>query len=326
MGQYDDLDINDLYMDSADNTLFSGKITRRDFLLSAAGLSVAGLAGLTPFDAVAANTTPLNHLERAVDQYIKQQRRRGRVAADERTAWSVYDFHSSTKWVSINENKPLQSASMMKPFVAQAYFYRHRENSRRYPYDTQVKHLMEAMIRNSSNRATNELIKRVGYKRAAAKKPKEVERLLKRYAGHIFQQTSIVEYIPRNGRTYRNKASARDYSRFLYAIWNNRLPFAEDIKDYMGMPNEDRIKRGTSLPRQIQVYDKTGSTARLCGNMGIVVAPGKDGKQYPYTFIGIIEKRRRTRSYTSWIRRRSDVMREVSDLVYQMMRNHYALV
>ena len=35
---------------------------------------------------------------------------------------------------------------------------------------------------------------------------------------------------------------------------------------------------------------KTGSTARVCGDMGILNVKGPDGKWYPYTVIGIIEK------------------------------------
>lgn len=266
------------------------------------------------------------NLQASVNAYVKAQRRRGRVTRDEQTSWSVYDFTTGTKLVSINEDVPRQAASMIKPFVAQAYFYRHIEAPSRYPFSAEVEQLMAAMIRRSSNNATNELIARVSNK-AWSDRPKEVERILRQNADGIFQQIEIVEYIPQGGRTYLNKASAHDYSRFLHAMWTDQLPNSSDMKHLLALPNADRIRQGTNrVPDACKVFDKTGSTAQLCGNMGIVVAQGRDGKAYPYTMIGIIEKQRRTRAYGSWIRGRGDVIREVSDLVYLDMRERHNLV
>jgi beta-lactamase class A len=60
--------------------------------------------------------------------------------------------------------------------------------------------------------------------------------------------------------------------------------------------------------------------------MGILVARGRDGKTYPYAVIGIIEcARKNTSSYSSWISRRADVIREVSNLVYLDMKKRHPL-
>ena len=290
-------------------------------LLTAAGLG--GLIATLPIPALAAR--PPSALQRKVNAYIQQQRRLGRVAGDEQTSWSVYDFNTGVKLVSINEDVPRQAASMIKPFVAQAYFFRHRESSQRYPFSSEVQGLLTRMIRDSNNAATNELIERVGRSRYA-RRPKEVEQVLRRHAGGIFRQVNIVEYIPRNGRSYRNKASARDYSRFLYAVWKDRLPYADDMKYLLGLPNNDRIQDGTKyVPDGYRILDKTGSTAHLCGNMGIVVARDNKGRPHPYTMIGIIEKRRRGTPYWAWIKDRGNVIREVSDLVYTELKRQYNL-
>jgi beta-lactamase class A len=82
----------------------------------------------------------------------------------------------------------------------------------------------------------------------------------------------------------------------------------------------------SDIPGSTIVYDKTGTTARLCGNMGIVEARGRDGKTYPYTFIAIIEKSSRARGFSRWIRARGDVMREVSAMTYAYMKGRYPLV
>ena len=87
---------------------------------------------------------------------------------------------------------------------------------------------MELAIQHSNNAATNWLIRNIGG-------PNAVERTLKRRYPGIFQDTSIVEYIPRGGRTYRNKASPHDYSRFLYAVWKGDIVGAREIKRLMAL-------------------------------------------------------------------------------------------
>jgi len=296
-------------------------MTRRHFLQLINGAAAAGLMCWPVAPALAARQASLEH---QVNSYVQRQRRTGRIPSDETTAWSVYDFTTGRKLVSINESRPLQAASMIKPFLAQAYFFRHQENKSRYPYDRQVRLKMQAMIRDSDNAASNFFINRVGGDRPANERPREVERVLKRHAGGIFRQTSIVEYIPSNGRTYRNRASAHDYSRFLYAMHHNRLPYVSEIKRYLGMSNRNRIQDG-ALPSSLKLYHKSGTTAHLCGDMGMLVAEDCNGKLYPYTFIGIIQKDGRARNYGGWMRDRGNVIREISALVYDFMRRRYNL-
>jgi beta-lactamase class A len=85
----------------------------------------------------------------------------------------------------------------------------------------------------------------------------------------------------------------------------------------MGLPGSNRILNGAKdIPEGTAVFNKTGSTARLCGDMGILVVEGPDGKSYPYTIVGVIEKRHKARNYTSWIRSRGKIIRDVSNIVY----------
>ena len=300
-------------------------LTRRRFMHLVAGAAAAGVLGIG--SALPSPAAGGISLEYQVNAYIKQLRRTGRIPSDERTAWSVYDFTTAHKLVSINEDRPFQAASMIKPFLAQAYFFRHRADKRRYPYDKRVRLKMERMIRNSDNSAANFFINRIASNRPVSQRPREVERVLKCYAGGIFQQTSIVEFIPHSGRSYRNRASAHDYSRFLYAIFTNRLPYAGEIKHYMGLPNRDRIQDGAAgVPRNVKVYHKTGTTAHLCGDMGVLEAKGRNGKRYYYSFIGIVQKDDRPRDYGCWMRDRGNVIREVSGIVYKFMRRRHKLI
>jgi beta-lactamase class A len=263
----------------------------------------------------ASKSRKVRDLEAAVEAYIKGLRRKGRISADERTGWSVYDFTTGEKLVTINEETQFQAASLIKPFIAAAFF--HRVEEKELIYGPKSRRHMKRMIHYSNNPSTNWVMRQVGG-------PRAVQRILEQNYPGIFRATSIVEYIPAGGKTYRNKASARDYSRFLYALWKGNIPGAREIKRLMSLPGPDRLYTGAeSVPAGTRVLNKTGSTARLCADMGILNVLGPDGKRYPYTLIGIIEKQDRASNYSTWIRSRAEVIRDVSDIVYRgIARRH----
>jgi beta-lactamase class A len=273
------------------------------------------VAGLSEPEPVVKKSRQVRDLEAAVEAYIKELRRKGRISKDERTGWSVYDFTTGEKLVTINEELQFQAASLIKPFIAAAFF--HRVKQKELIYGPKSRRHMERMIHYSNNPSTNWVMRQVGG-------PRAVQRILKQNYPGIFRSTSIVEYIPAGGKTYLNKASVRDYSRFLYALWKGTIVGSREIKRLMSLPGTDRIYTGAeSVPAGTRVLNKTGSTARLCADMGILSVQGPDGKRYPYTLIGIIEKQDKARNYTTWIRSRAEVIRDVSDIVYQgIARRH----
>jgi len=258
----------------------------------------------------------MSPLEARIETYIKGLRHKGVIPSLERTSWSVYDFTTDRKLVTINEDTPRQAASMIKPFVALSFF--HRVKMDELIYGSKSKSKMKGMLQCSDNSDTNWIMKHAGG-------PSGVQRILKTHYGHIFKETQVTEYIPSGGRTYRNKASAHDYSRFLYALWNDQIPYSTEIKRLMALPNKDRCYWGAShIPKGTLVYDKTGSTAMLCGQIAILVPLGRDGNRYPYTFIAIIERDKRTRHFGSWVSHRANVLREVSNMVYdEINRMHH---
>ena len=258
-----------------------------------------------------------SELEGQIERYIKSLRSRGVIRSYERTAWSVYDFSSGRKLVSINEGATLQAASMIKPYLALAFF--HQVKAGRLVYGPQSKRNMELMIQKSNNTATNWVMRQTGG-------PTATIALLKRHYPSLCQRISLVEYIPKNGRTYRNRGSAGDYSKFLYALWRGQLPYSKEILRLMALPGNDRLYTDAKrVPAGTKVFNKTGSTAMCCGDMGILVAKGRDGRSYPYLVVGIIESGRRNTAYGPWISRRADVIREVSNLTYLSMKKRHPL-
>ncbi|MDD5657324.1 MAG: serine hydrolase [Elusimicrobia bacterium] len=261
------------------------------------------------YDSYQATAEVRRGLEASLAEHILRLRRQGRLAPDENTAWSVYDFTTGEKLAEINADIKLQAASLIKPFVALAFL--HQAQNGALEYDRQARSRLERMIQRSDNSATNWAMRRLGG-------PEAVQKLLRANYGSLLAGVEIVEYIPRGGRTYRNRASARDYSRFLLALWRDQLPGSAEIKRLMALPKRDRL-RSDALPDDTEVFSKTGSTSHLCGDMGVLLAKGADGRQYAYTLIGIIEKKSPARHYRRWLRSRGNVIREVSGLVYRLI-------
>ncbi len=256
-------------------------------------------------------------VEGAIAEYLETLRRKGVIDKDEATGWMVYDLESDRKLADINAEVKFQAASMIKPFVALAFFHRVKEG--RLHYDKQSRRQMEAMIQRSSNPATNYFIRKVGG-------PQQCNAILSKHYGHIFKTTEIKEYIPADGRTYLNSASPADYVRFLRSLWNMELPNGKEIRRVMALPGRDRLYFGTKIPRGTLVYNKTGTTARLCGDMGILVVKARGGAVYPYAIVGIIERRNKARDYGQWMASRSRVIRDVSTIVYEGLKKDHRLL
>lgn len=254
--------------------------------------------------------------EASIEQFIKDLRKKGKLSSDEKTGWMVYDLTRGKSIVDINANQVFQAASMIKPFVALAFFHKVKEGSLKY--GPKSRRNMELMIQRSNNQATNWVMKMAGG-------PAECDRILRAHYGNIFKNTSIVEYIPSGGRTYKNSALPSDYIRFLQALWGHELPYGKEIRRLMSLPGRDRLYNGTPIPQGTLVYNKTGSTAHLCGDMGILVAKDRQGKRYPYALVGVIERESRPSNYGDWMLTRGNVIRQVSTLVYKEMKKRYKL-
>ena len=85
---------------------------------------VVTVGGLLPGEA---RGTIDSELEAQIERYIKGLRARGSIRSSERTAWVVQDLTSGRKLVSINEDTRLQAASMIKPYLALAFFHQVQE-------------------------------------------------------------------------------------------------------------------------------------------------------------------------------------------------------
>ncbi|MCG9126880.1 serine hydrolase [Candidatus Poribacteria bacterium] len=258
-------------------------------------------------------------LEQKIEDFVKQYRRQNKLTNTDKTSFVVYDLHRNNKLVSINENTPRMAASLIKNFVMLVYFHEVKQGRLKHT-DTNKRHLTN-MIKVSSNTSTNYFINLIG-------SPYKVNRILKDNYPY-FTQTRIVERIPVTGRTYKNTTSAKDLNKFYVELWNNKLPFSDKMKWYFKLPNGDYIYKRTSIPSSVKVYNKTGTVYGLIGDSGILVLRDPKGNPRPYVFTGMIEDktktnyRRRRISFGAWVGNRANILRRVSERVYDYIDNSY---
>ncbi len=266
------------------------------------------------------DTTLDSNLEANIDRYIKGLRFRGILASTDRTSFVVYDVTKQKKVVSINEDQTMMAASLIKNFIMLAYF--HEVKHKRLEHTAENRRQLRQMIQRSANASTNYFIRLLGG-------PRGVDQILKWNYPYL-NRTRIVEYIPANGRTYRNTTSAHELNKFYNQLWLGNLPYSSKMKYYLGLPNGDRMHDKTCIPSNVRVYHKTGTVYGLVADSGILAIIDSQGKQRAYIFTGIIEdrtktsNRNRSEAFWSWVGRRSDTLRRVSEAVYEYIYEvHY---
>jgi len=252
-----------------------------------------------------------------IQMFLQEQRAKGRLQKRDMAALVAFDLTNNTYLASVNAQRSFQAASMIKPFVALAFFDQVERGKLKYtPVHRQM---MEEMIQHSDNDATNWLIRQVGG-------PARCNAVINGQYGRILSKVRIVEYIPPGGKTYKNSARPQDYVQFLRALWNNQLPHSQEMLRVMSLPGRDRIFCGTEVPQGTQVYNKTGTTSYLCGDMGILVTHSKNGQKVPYAVVGIIERPSAAKDYKRWMETGGGVIRDFSSLVYEEMKQNYNLL
>jgi len=242
--------------------------------------------------------------------------RQAKIPPQTRTGWAAYDLTTDNYLVSINLSQSFQAASMIKPFVALAFF--HQVDKGKASYTPQHRQMMEAMLQQSSNPATNWFIRQLGG-------PARCESLLKKEYGPLVGQIRIREYIPADGRTYLNSLQPSGYIQFLRALWRHQLPNSKELLRVMTLPGPNRLVSGADLPNNTEVYNKTGTTALLCGDMGILVLRDKEGRKIAYAIAGVVERSSKPANYKQWMQASGGIIRGFSSLVYEEMKRKHNL-
>ncbi|MBI2655994.1 serine hydrolase [Candidatus Woesearchaeota archaeon] len=272
-------------------------------------------------------------LESRIDAYVKARRRSGYLSNTDQFSITVYDIEHDRKLVSINEDTRRMAASTIKNFVMLAVFdqidegrisYNQRLRDRVMRRDLTVKDLLESIISYKydppggsriGNRHTNMLIDLFG---GSAR----LNAIIQKYG--LFSETRIVEKIPPDGRTYRNTTSTHDLNIFYNQMWHNELPQSVEMRRILGLhkKNGSRVFNGTCIPDDVLQYTKSGYVYGVNADSGILVMRDARGNPHPYAISVMIEDKTKPysrRRIPGWGRRRSELIRDISEGVYDFL-------
>ncbi len=270
-------------------------------------------------------------LEAGILSYMEDLYRSGRLQRQDILSMVVQDLSSGKLLVSIRPRRRVKSASLIKLPILHAYLLASEKGMLEHSEIIQ-QHLVK-MIRFSSNESTNWILEKLGG-------PSQVQKLLDQSS--MYHELKLVEYIPEDGKTYRNKVSSADLNQILVRTWFHQSLGMKSNKEQnrqaskrmlylMSLPGykwiQDRIKDGTCFSRRksVRVWDKTGFVKGINGDAGIVEFNTPNGRR-AYTIVLIMERE----NYLSipgdantWSARVAMVLRRISEMSYAFVSSYY---
>ncbi len=216
--------------------------------------------------------------------------------------WAVYVYGLDTGREASVHNKPMQSASLIKLFIAGAvYEQKERLDARSSAQDTEA--LLRSMITVSDNDAANTLIRRLGNGDA----PAGMQTVNEFAAAHGYAQTHMGRLMLDFDAEDDNYTSVEDCGAFLRDLYRQELTGAEQIIDYMkGQTRTEKIPAG--VPAGTITANKTGELETVENDAALVW-----GGQEPYAICVM------SQGLTDAAAARTGIQKLSSD-VYELMR------
>ena len=270
-------------------------------------------------------------LEASILNYLKENYELKRLNINDKLSIIVEDLEKGKIVASIHPDKSLKSASTIKVPILHAYMIQRSEGN--LIENSNHKELIEKMIRFSSNSSTNTVIELLG---GLAK----IQQILEKTK--IYKQIRLIEYIPENGRAYRNTISVADLNRIFRELWFQRIIGSKysgeqnrqvsiEMLNLLKLPGhpwlKDRIKAGTcySTNKTVKLWDKTGFVKGSNGNAGIVEINTPFGRK-AYSIVLFIERKdfhSITGNARKWFEQASMHMRRISEMTYAYFSKRY---
>ena len=263
--------------------------------------------------------SPLNEAVEQEIQYLKISRR---LQPGDEISVQIFDLAENKMLVDINGDKARNAASLIKPYVMLAVY---EQIARQELNETpDISRQVHRMITVSDNHATNTLIRHLGqgdYQQGIV----AVNALVRKYG---FQQTAVRELIPDGGKTYANRTSAADTTLFFKLLYEQKLVnshYSQKMTDILLKNVHDRIETHQIKQDGVAVADKTGYVRGLNADCGIIYQKDHRGKGRDYILSIFIENKDRPAD-GSWGRRKSAVIRYLSDRIYHNLKTCTAKV
>ena len=267
-------------------------------------------------------------LEEVIKKKIGTIKDSGKLLAHEEVSVVVHDVYQNMRLVSINPSSIMDAASTAKAVVALVNF--HLVSKGDLIYDDEIRNDLELALQKigkayrESNKAITRVMEKIGG-------PARIQRILDEEYGHIFSNTSIVEMIPEDGKTYGNKITAEDYARFWLALWRKELPFSDELSRLLEWSKPDQYHqkplRIFDMWHKISSYaklvvNKSGTTNRVISDGGVVVI-NINGLEYPYVVVGIIQSAYHKDTFKEWSERAVTTLRQLNMTVPHFIMQNY---
>ncbi|MGC1404137.1 MAG: serine hydrolase [Thermodesulfobacteriota bacterium] len=255
-------------------------------------------------------------LQNVVENEIIHLKATRRLLPGDEISLQVYDLNAKKMLADVNGTVIRNAASLIKVYVLLAVYEAiSRQELQESP---EIEHHLYRMIAISDNGATNHLIRRLG-QGDALKGIMAVNAQARKWG---FSGTRLRELIPEGGKTYSNQTSVADTTLFYRLLYEQKLispQYSQKMNDILQKNIHDRIKTFQIKQDGVAVADKTGYVRGLNGDCGIVYQKGMNsGCDYALSII--IENKSRP-SDGAWGKKKSAVIRYLSDRIYQFLKN-----
>jgi len=231
----------------------------------------------------------------------------------------IHDLSRDETVVNIKADRVRNAASLIKPFVMLTVYDLAFQN--KLGLTDSIETQIYKMITVSNNQSTNSLIRLVG-NGSTARGLEKINATIKKYG---FRDTYLVEDIPEGGRTYRNRTSAYDLSEYFRKIYKRSIispHYSQKMIDVLLDNHVRRIETPVLVQDGVPVADKTGYVCGTNGDSGIVFLRNINRNASDYVVSIIIENPYRPTN--GWGRRKTEVIRHLSNVVYSYFRQQQA--
>ena len=231
----------------------------------------------------------------------------------------IHDLSRDETVVNIKADQVRNAASLIKPFVMLTVY--DLSFQKKLFLTDSIETQIYKMITVSSNESTNSLIRLIG-DGSTVRGLEKINATLRKYG---FRDTCLVEAIPEGGRTYRNRTSAYDLSEYFRKIYKRSIIspyYSQKMIDVLLDNHVRRIETAVLVQDGVPVADKTGYVCGTNGDSGIVFLRNINRNASDYVISIIIENPYRPTN--GWGRRKTEVIRHLSNVIYSYFRQQQA--
>lgn len=191
--------------------------------------------------------------------------------------WSVYVQNLSTGQTMVMNDRPLNSASVMKLFIMETLYEAFAEGT--VPRNEDTVYLLRNMIINSSNESSNRLLEILGNGDLAAGVSKVNDFILSHgYTPETVIYNGFQDPAATLDENHQNMVRARDVGQLLADIYDRRFisrKVCNEVEQMM-LEQATRFKIPRGVPEGVEVGNKSGETSDTANDAAVVYAPSAD--------------------------------------------------